>query len=125
MYILSISLGSYFFILYKWKIKTKNIFQYVKKNIEKHSFIWRSLDAHAEEDDEHTESLKKLTSDNIHAATHHWYWVDTIVHVLIAILIIVVAARMKLMNVANLNVKNLLQKIILKLHLARKLIKNS
>lgn len=54
-------------------------------------------------DDEQSEaeSLKKSTSDKIHAATHHWHWVDTIVHVL-HVLIIIVASRMKLMDVANL-----------------------
>lgn len=59
-----------------------------------------------EYDDEQSEaeSLKKLTSDKIHAATHHWHWVDCIVHVL-HVMIIVIASRMKLMNVADLEVE--------------------
>lgn len=72
-----------------------------KIKVKIHCF-YENLNVSDKNDDENTESLKKLTSDKIYAATHHWYWVDTIVHVLVSIMIIVVATRMKLMNVANL-----------------------
>lgn len=71
-----------------------------------------------------------MTSDSIHAATHHWYWVDTVVHVLVAIMVIVVAARMKLMDVANLpmveeGAKEFITKNYLGIASSKKLIKNS
>lgn len=58
-------------------------------------------DDNGEDEETDDESLKNLTSDSIHTATHHWHWIDAIVHIL-RIVIVVVASRMKLMNVADL-----------------------
>lgn len=85
-------------------------------------------------DDEQSEAecLKKSTSDKIHAATHHWHWVDTIVHVL-HVLIIIVASRMKLMDVANLRERAREKRLRISIYseklsrncISKKLIKNS